>query len=78
MSDIGFFSKQRLIALRNRGMIDPERIDEYIARGGYSALVKALTEMTPRKIVEQIKRSKTVEQDSIRVKRLVAEKELDI
>jgi len=57
MSDIGFFSKQRLIALRNRGMIDPEQIDEYIARGGYTALVKALAEMTPTQIVGEIKRS---------------------
>jgi NADH-quinone oxidoreductase subunit F len=57
MSDIGFFSKQRLIALRNRGMIDPEKIDEYIARDGYSALVKALTEMTPEEIVEEVKTS---------------------
>jgi NADH-quinone oxidoreductase subunit F len=57
MSDIGFFSKQRLIALRNRGMIDPEKIDEYIARDGYGALVKALTEMTPEEIVEEVKTS---------------------
>ena len=57
MSDIGFFGKQRLIALRNRGMIDPEQIDEYIARGGYTALVKALTEMTPSQIVGEITRS---------------------
>ncbi|MHC4535761.1 MAG: (2Fe-2S) ferredoxin domain-containing protein, partial [Planctomycetota bacterium] len=47
MSDIGFFSKQRLVALRNRGMIDPEQIDEYIARDGYTALAKALTQMKP-------------------------------
>ena len=57
MSDIGFFGKQRLVALRNRGMIDPEQIDEYIARGGYTALVKALTEMTPTQIIGEIKRS---------------------
>ena len=57
MSDIGFFGKQRLIALRNRGMIDPESIDEYIARGGYTALVKALTEMKPNQIIEQVKQS---------------------
>ena len=57
MGDIGFFGKQRLIALRNRGMIDPEQIDEYIARGGYAALVKALTKMKPKKIIEQIKQS---------------------
>ncbi len=57
MGDIGFFGKQRLIALRNRGMIDPEQIDEYIARGGYTALVKALTQMKPKEIIEQIKQS---------------------
>ncbi len=57
MSNIGFFSKQRLIALRNRGMIDPEQIDEYIARDGYSALAKALTKMKPKQIIEEIKKS---------------------
>jgi len=57
MGDIGFFGKQRLIALRNRGMIDPEKIDEYIARGGYTALVKALTQMEPKEIIGQIKQS---------------------
>jgi NADH:ubiquinone oxidoreductase subunit F (NADH-binding)/(2Fe-2S) ferredoxin/Pyruvate/2-oxoacid:ferredoxin oxidoreductase delta subunit len=57
MGDIGFFGKQRLIALRNRGMIDPEQIDEYIARGGYTALVKAVTKMKPKEIIEQIKQS---------------------
>jgi NADH:ubiquinone oxidoreductase subunit F (NADH-binding)/(2Fe-2S) ferredoxin/Pyruvate/2-oxoacid:ferredoxin oxidoreductase delta subunit len=55
MSNIGFFSKQRLIALRNRGMIDPEQIDEYIARDGYTALAKALTRMKPEQIIEEIK-----------------------
>ncbi len=57
MSDIGFFKKQRLIALRNRGLIDPERIDEYIARDGYSALAKALLEMSPEQIIREIKNS---------------------
>jgi len=57
MNDIGFFNKQRLIALRNRGMIDPEQIDEYIARDGYTALAKALNGMTPEQIIEQIKLS---------------------
>jgi len=55
MSDIPFFSRQRLIALRNRGLIDPERIDEYIARDGYTAFAKALTQMTPEGIIEEIK-----------------------
>jgi NADH-quinone oxidoreductase subunit F len=57
MRDIPFFGKQRLIALRNRGMIDPERIDEYIAREGYAGLVKALTRMTPEEIIEEVKHS---------------------
>jgi len=57
MREIGFFGKQRLIALRNRGMIDPEKIDEYIARGGYTAAAKALTSMTPEGIIAEVKRS---------------------
>jgi NADH:ubiquinone oxidoreductase subunit F (NADH-binding)/(2Fe-2S) ferredoxin/ferredoxin len=57
MGDIGFFGKQRLIALRNRGLIDPEKIDEYIARDGYAALVKALTRMTPEEIIGEVKQS---------------------
>ena len=57
MMDIGFFSRQTLIVLRNRGMIDPEVIDEYIARDGYKALAKALSEMTPEKIIGEVKKS---------------------
>jgi len=57
MGDIPFFGKQQLIALANRGLIDPENIDEYIALGGYQALSKALTEMTPEQVIEEIKAS---------------------
>jgi NADP-reducing hydrogenase subunit HndC len=57
LKDIPFFAKQKLVVLRNRGAIDPERIDDYIAVDGYSALVKALTEMTPEQIIREIKRS---------------------
>ncbi len=57
MSDIPFFANQTLIALRNRGLIDPEKIDEYIARGGYEALAKVLTSMTPDGIIKEIKDS---------------------
>ncbi len=42
MDDIAFFTGQQLIALRNKGLIDPENIDHYISRGGYQALAKAL------------------------------------
>jgi NADH:ubiquinone oxidoreductase subunit F (NADH-binding)/(2Fe-2S) ferredoxin/Pyruvate/2-oxoacid:ferredoxin oxidoreductase delta subunit len=54
MNDIPFFAKQRLIALGNKGIIDPESIDEYIARDGYKALAKALLEMTPEAIIAEI------------------------
>jgi NADH:ubiquinone oxidoreductase subunit F (NADH-binding)/(2Fe-2S) ferredoxin len=55
MDDIGFFNRQRLIALRNRGLIDPENIDEYIARDGYFALATALNTMTPEEIIREVK-----------------------
>ena len=55
--DIPFFKNQRLIALRNRGLIDPDEIEEYIARDGYRALAKALTSMTPKEVIAEIKAS---------------------
>ena len=45
--DIPFYGKQLRLCLRNCGLIDPESIDEYIARGGYEALGKVLSTMTP-------------------------------
>ena len=57
MRDIAFFKDQRLIALRNRGVIDPDKIDEYIARDGYKALAKVLTSMTPEEVIGVIKES---------------------
>ncbi len=57
INDISFFGKQRLIALANRGVINSEEIDEYIARDGYRALAKVLTQMTPSEIIEEIKAS---------------------
>ena len=54
LNDIGFFSHQVLVALRNRGLIDPEKIDEYIARDGYLGTAKALTEMEPKQIIDEI------------------------
>lgn len=54
---MGFYQKQLRIALRNCGFIDPENIDEYIARDGYAALGKALTEMTPQQVIDLIKKS---------------------
>ena len=52
-----FYRKQVRIALRNCGMIDPENIEEYIARDGYFALADCLLNRTPADVVEQIKKS---------------------
>jgi NADH:ubiquinone oxidoreductase subunit F (NADH-binding)/(2Fe-2S) ferredoxin len=57
INEIPFFAKQKLVVLRNRGLIDPESIDDYIAADGYEALAKALTEMTPEDIIREIKLS---------------------
>jgi NADH:ubiquinone oxidoreductase subunit F (NADH-binding)/(2Fe-2S) ferredoxin len=57
LKEIPFFSKQKLVVLRNRGAIDPEKIDDYIAVDGYTALEKALFHMTPEQILSEIKRS---------------------
>lgn len=54
---MGFFKKQLRIVLRNCGFINPENIDEYIARDGYMALGKVLTEMTPQDVIREIKDS---------------------
>jgi NADH:ubiquinone oxidoreductase subunit F (NADH-binding)/(2Fe-2S) ferredoxin len=57
LKDIPFFAKQKLVVLRNRGLIDPDRIEDYIAVDGYQALAKALTQMTPEGIILEIKKS---------------------
>ena len=55
LKEIPFFAKQKLVVLRNRGVIDPEKIDDYIAVDGYTALEKALFQMTPEQILSEIK-----------------------
>ena len=57
MDKIRFYAKQKRIALRNCGVINPEDINEYIARDGYMALGKVLTEMTPQEVIDEIKKS---------------------
>ncbi|HEY63252.1 MAG TPA: NADH-quinone oxidoreductase subunit NuoF [Caldilineae bacterium] len=52
--DIPSFRKQLRIVMRNCGIINPERIEEYIARDGYQALKKALTSMTPEQVIEEV------------------------
>ncbi len=54
MRDVEFFNRQVKIVLRNSGLIDPLKIEDYIARDGYAALAKALTDMTPEQIVEEV------------------------
>ena len=57
MKDIQFFGKQMLIALRNRGIIDPGNIEDAIKRDAYKALSKALTKMKPEEIIKEVKKS---------------------
>ena len=52
LSDTDFYKKQHRIALRNCGVINPENIEEYIGTGGYEALGKVLTEMTPDDVIQ--------------------------
>lgn len=54
MTESNFYTKQERIALRNCGVIDPENIDEYIATGGYEALGRCLTEMTPDEVIQTV------------------------
>ncbi|MEG0377928.1 MAG: NAD(P)H-dependent oxidoreductase subunit E, partial [Eubacterium sp.] len=57
INELGFYKKQKRIALSNCGVIDPEDIEEYIAFDGYLALEKALFKMTPQAVIDEIKAS---------------------
>jgi len=57
LDDLTFYKKQKRIALKNCGKIDPENIDEYIAFDGYKALEKVLLEMSPEEVIETIDKS---------------------
>ena len=57
LDETPFYKKQLRIALRNCGVINPEVIEEYIAMDGYAALAKAVTEMTPQQVIDEIKES---------------------
>jgi NADH-quinone oxidoreductase subunit F/NADP-reducing hydrogenase subunit HndC len=57
MTDVPFYKKQVRIALRNNGKIDPCNINHYIALGGYAALEKALSTMSPDDVLEEVKRA---------------------
>src|SRR3990172_6528396 len=55
--DIPFYAKQTRLILRNCGHINPEKIEEYIAAGGYQALIKTLKGMTPDQVLQEVTRS---------------------
>lgn len=57
LEEIDFYKKQKRVALRNCGVIDPENINEYIAFDGYKALAKALTEMSRDDVIDVILKS---------------------
>ena len=56
-SEINFYKKQHRLVLENCGAINSEQIEEYIAVGGYEALAKAVTTMSPEDVIEEIKKS---------------------
>ena len=56
-TEVPFFQRQQKIVLENSGVIDPERIEEYIAANGYRALIHALAEMKPAEVIEQVTKS---------------------
>lgn len=55
--DIFFYKNQQRVILRNCGVVNPEKIEDYEDRGGYQSLEKAVTSMTPEQVVEEVKRS---------------------
>ncbi len=57
LEEMEFYRKQKRVALRNCGVVNPEDITEYIYKDGYFALNKALNEMTPNQVIEEIKKS---------------------
>lgn len=56
-TDRPFFQKQKKIVLENSGNIDPERIEDYVAARGYSALIRVLSDMTPLQVIEEVVKS---------------------
>jgi len=55
--DVPFYKKQHRLVFGQNGMIDPSRLDDYLAIAGYSALAKALTEMTPEDVINEVKKA---------------------
>jgi bidirectional [NiFe] hydrogenase diaphorase subunit len=53
-TDTPFFQRQKKIVLENSGVVDPERIEEYVGASGYGALMRVLTEMTPSEVIQEV------------------------
>jgi bidirectional [NiFe] hydrogenase diaphorase subunit len=56
-TDVPFFQRQKKIVLENSGVVDPERIEEYVGASGYGALMRVLTDMTPSEVVQEVTKS---------------------
>jgi bidirectional [NiFe] hydrogenase diaphorase subunit len=56
-TDVPFFQRQKKIVLENCGLLDPEKIEDYISASGYGALIQVLTEMTPPEVIHEVTRS---------------------
>jgi bidirectional [NiFe] hydrogenase diaphorase subunit len=56
-TDVPFFQRQKKIVLENSGLVDPERVEEYVGNSGYGALMRVLTEMTPSEVVQEVVKS---------------------
>jgi bidirectional [NiFe] hydrogenase diaphorase subunit len=56
-TDVPFFQRQKKIVLENSGVVDPERVEEYVGTSGYGALMRVLTEMTPSQVVQEVVKS---------------------
>ena len=57
LSEIPFYKYQKRLLLDSNAKVDPKKIDDYIALGGYTALAKALYKMTPEQVLEEVKKS---------------------
>ena len=56
-TDVPFFQRQKKIVLENSGVVDPERVEEYVGASGYGALINVLTEMAPSEVVQEVVKS---------------------
>jgi len=56
-TDVPFFQRQKKIVLENSGIVDPERVEEYVGASGYGALINVLTEMAPSEVVQEVVKS---------------------